>query len=100
MDVDSMCLADSGGMLLSVDNRSGWTLASFYENNNLQPSRYKLYVVVGQENAGKEVTVTYNFIIVTDIPIQGTRRNGHFKHNGEGALGNSCASHSLCHLFL
>ena len=59
VDVDSMCLADSGGMLLSVDNRSGWTLASFYENNNLQPSRYKLYVVVGQENAGKEVRKDY-----------------------------------------
>ena len=48
VDIRDMCLADSGGIILSVDDKSSWTLSSFYEKNQLQPSRYKLYVVIGQ----------------------------------------------------
>ena len=45
VDIESMCLTDSSGVLIPVDADS-WTLTSFYQKNNLQPSRYKLYVTV------------------------------------------------------
>ena len=44
-----MCLADSGGVLIPVEDKANWYLSAFYQNNCLQPSRYKLYVVVGHE---------------------------------------------------
>ena len=49
VNAESMCLADSGGVLIPVEDRANWSLSSFYQKNRLQPSRYKLYVVVGQE---------------------------------------------------
>lgn len=49
VNAESMCLADSGGVLIPVEDKANWSLSSFYQKNRLQPSRYKLYVVVGQE---------------------------------------------------
>ena len=43
---DSLSLADSFGMPVSVVDETTWTLGSFYSANSLQPSRYKLYVVI------------------------------------------------------
>ena len=43
---DSLSLADSSGMPISVADETMWTLGSFYSANSLQPSRYKLYVVI------------------------------------------------------
>ena len=43
-NIENMCLADSGGVEIPVDDRKDWSLSSFYERNRLQPSRYKLYV--------------------------------------------------------
>ena len=48
-DLDSMCLADSGGILIPVRNKESWSLSSFYQKNRLQPSRYKLYVAVSED---------------------------------------------------
>ena len=46
-ELDSLSLADSTGMPIKVACRENWTLGSFYtKNNGLQPSRYKLYVVI------------------------------------------------------
>jgi hypothetical protein len=39
-DIDSMCLADSSGLLIPVPDADSWALATFYHKNNLQPSRY------------------------------------------------------------
>ena len=39
-------LADSNGIPISVASRETWTLGTFYQNNGLQPSRHKLYVVL------------------------------------------------------
>lgn len=47
--IDSMCLADSGGIFISVLDKESWLLSSFYQKNRLQPSRYKLYVAVREE---------------------------------------------------
>ena len=41
--LDSLSLADSNGMPIHTDK---WTLGNFYQSNGLQPSRYKLYVVI------------------------------------------------------
>ena len=46
VDVDSMCLADSAGILIPIQDKESWSLSSFYQKNRLQPSRYKLYVAV------------------------------------------------------
>ena len=43
---DSLSLADSAGMPILVADPLKWTLGSFYSDNSLQPSRYKLYVVL------------------------------------------------------
>ena len=43
---DSLSLADSSGMPITVADEMTWTLGSFYSANCLQPSRYKLYVVI------------------------------------------------------
>ena len=45
-DLDSLSLADSTGMPINVASCENWTLGAFYRNNGLQPSRYKLYVVI------------------------------------------------------
>ena len=49
VELGAMCLADSGGVLLPIEDENNWSLSSFYTKNSLQPSRYKLYVVIGQE---------------------------------------------------
>ena len=43
---DSLSLADSSGIPISVADETTWTIGSFYSANSLQPSRYKLYVVI------------------------------------------------------
>ena len=43
---DSLRLADSAGMPILVADPVKWILGSFYSDNSLQPSRYKLYVVL------------------------------------------------------
>ena len=43
---DFLSLADSSGMPITVADEITWTLGSFYSANCLQPSRYKLYVVI------------------------------------------------------
>lgn len=48
-NIESMCLADSGGILIPIDDKDSWLLSSFYQKNHLQPSRYKLYVAVKEE---------------------------------------------------
>ena len=57
-DTKSMCLCDSSGVLIPV-NADSWTLASFYQKNNLQPSRYKLYVTVTNESVS--VSIKFQF---------------------------------------
>ena len=37
---------DSFGMPITVANPEKWTIGSFYSCNSLQPSRYKLYVML------------------------------------------------------
>ena len=44
--LDSLSLADSSGMPIHVASPEKWSLSSFYLSNGLQPSRYKLYVVI------------------------------------------------------
>ena len=41
-----LSLADSTGMPIMVANPDSWTVGNFYCSNSLQPSRYKLYVVL------------------------------------------------------
>ena len=48
-NIESMCLADSGGILIPIDDKDSWLLSFFYQKNHLQPSRYKLYVAVKEE---------------------------------------------------
>ena len=45
-ELDSLSLADSNGVPISVSSRETLTLWGFYQNNGLQPSRHKLYVVL------------------------------------------------------
>ena len=44
--LDSLSLADSNGMPIHIACPDKWTLGNFYQSNGLQPSRYKLYVVI------------------------------------------------------
>lgn len=48
-DINSLCLANSGGVLIPVQSKDSWSLSSFYQKNRLQLSRYKLYVAVSEE---------------------------------------------------
>ena len=41
-NVDKLSLADSNGMPIKVATPDEWTLGMFYQNNGLQPGRYKL----------------------------------------------------------
>lgn len=43
---DTLSLADSSGVPIQLSDPDNWTLGSFYQSNGLQPSRYKLYVVL------------------------------------------------------
>ena len=43
-DPQALSLCDSSGVLIPAE--SGWSLGDFYNKNGLQPSRYKLYVVL------------------------------------------------------
>ena len=46
-DHDNLCLADSMGMPIVVANPDKWTIGAFYSQSNaLQPSHYKLYVIL------------------------------------------------------
>ena len=49
VDSEALSLADSGGVLIPVQDRDSWSLSVFYSKNRLQPSRYKLYVVAGSQ---------------------------------------------------
>ncbi|CAI8030350.1 hypothetical protein GBAR_LOCUS17212, partial [Geodia barretti] len=42
-------------MPISVADETMWTLGSFYSANSLQPSRYKLYVVIKTAIEGEDV---------------------------------------------
>ena len=42
----SLSLADSNGMPIKIACAEKWSLGSFYQSHGLQPSRYKLYVVI------------------------------------------------------
>ena len=44
--MDKLSLADLHGLPIQVASPDEWTLGTFYQNNGLQPSRYKLYVVL------------------------------------------------------
>ena len=44
--LDNLSLADSTGLPIQVASPQSWMLGSFYASNGLQPSRYKLYVVI------------------------------------------------------
>ena len=44
--LDALSLCDSSGVLIPVQDDIAWTLGAFYNNNLLQPSRYKLYVAL------------------------------------------------------
>ena len=39
-------LADSNGIPLHIEKMDSWVLSEFYQHNGLQPSRYKLYVML------------------------------------------------------
>jgi len=43
---NTLSLADSSGVPIQLSDPDNWTLGSFYQGNGLQPSRYKLYVVL------------------------------------------------------
>ena len=43
-NLTEMTLADSSGMLVEVD-RAKWTLEEYYKDNDLKPSRHKMYIV-------------------------------------------------------
>ena len=55
-ELDNLGLADSIGMPIAVANPEKWTLGSFYSRNSLQPSRYKLYVML-------KVRILYEFTL-------------------------------------
>ena len=38
VEIREMSLADSGGVLLPVEDKKNWILSSFYKKKNLQPS--------------------------------------------------------------
>lgn len=44
--LDALSLCDSSGVLIPVHDDKAWRLGAFYNNNSLQPSRYKLYVAL------------------------------------------------------
>lgn len=45
VELDELSLCDSSGILIPVQD-DNWTVGSFYQKNNLQPSRFKLYVAL------------------------------------------------------
>ncbi len=65
--LDTLSLADSSGVPIQISDPEKWTLGSFYQNNGLQPSRYKLYVVI---------QVSKNVSILTCIYIYSYTEHG------------------------
>ena len=43
-NLTEMTLADSSGVSVEVD-RAKWTLEEYYKDNDLKPSRHKMYIV-------------------------------------------------------
>ena len=41
-----LSLADSNGIPIHIENYQSWILNEFFQHNGLQPSRYKLYVML------------------------------------------------------
>ena len=44
-----LMLGDSYGTVIHVSEPAMWSLGTFFETNGLQPSRYKLYVIMSPE---------------------------------------------------
>lgn len=47
-DCSRMCLADSSGMIIKIDNQQSWTLEKYFHNNDFHPSRHKIFVVLNE----------------------------------------------------
>lgn len=46
LDEADIMLADSGGF--QIDVPEGWRLGSYYQDNNIVPSRYKMYTMIDE----------------------------------------------------
>ena len=55
-----MMLGDSYGTAIHVSEPTKWSLGNFFETNGLQPSRYKLYVIMASENVRSKIIADYN----------------------------------------
>ena len=53
-DKDIM-LCDSSGYQIEIEDTSTWTLSTFYQNQHLSPSRFKLYTMI-------DISKVYAFI--------------------------------------
>ena len=43
---EKLILGDSSGIPIVIACKESWTVASFYQNHSLQPSRYKMYFML------------------------------------------------------
>ena len=55
-----MMLGDSYGTAIHVSEPTKWSLGKFFETNGLQPSRYKLYVIMASEKVRSKIIADYN----------------------------------------
>ena len=55
--LDNLSLADSNGMPIQVASPNSWTLGTFYQSNDLQPSRYVICCHAGMSQIH---TITLN----------------------------------------
>ena len=44
-----MLLGDSQGTVIHISDPQQWTLGSFYQRNQFQPSKHKLYIIMDAE---------------------------------------------------
>ncbi len=68
--LDTLSLADSSGVPIQISLPEKWTLGSFYQNNGLQPSRYKLYVVIQVSKNVSILTCEHGAVYICWVPFQ------------------------------
>ena len=43
--IDDLMLGDSSGTPITICDNEEWTVRKYYQSNNFQPSRHKLYII-------------------------------------------------------
>ena len=74
-----MMLGDSYGTAIHVSEPTKWSLGNFFETNGLQPSRYKLYVIMASEKVRSKIisVIIINVNFVNDEDTQSQPPNTH-----------------------